>query len=257
MAPLLLIAMDDAASPLFQDKLCLPHHILEERGLVKVGVTVQALLDLPPSKPTQLSAVWHEPECFWVQPSSQIPLSPPAQTQAASPGTREPLRVRTRWSVALWESASAWLKQESGGRSSSISWHDVRRHLPLVHHIFTCILLPVCRGHLVRVWTRSVTVCLACQGETDKTVGTSRRPSILQSRSVISQPVSPTVLTTVPCWCWRHWQCGHYRRLTHSFTKDTQPTDRVILRRLCTLMFLSFLWNCFCTLGRIYSIVFF
>uniref|UniRef100_A0A8P4KLP4 Leucine-rich repeats and calponin homology (CH) domain containing 2 n=1 Tax=Dicentrarchus labrax TaxID=13489 RepID=A0A8P4KLP4_DICLA len=40
-----------------QDKLCLPHHILEERGLVKVGVTVQALLDLPPLKPTQLSAV--------------------------------------------------------------------------------------------------------------------------------------------------------------------------------------------------------
>uniref|UniRef100_A0AAX7VUA5 Calponin-homology (CH) domain-containing protein n=1 Tax=Astatotilapia calliptera TaxID=8154 RepID=A0AAX7VUA5_ASTCA len=40
-----------------QDKLCLPHHILEERGLVKVGVTVQALLDLPTSKPTQLSTV--------------------------------------------------------------------------------------------------------------------------------------------------------------------------------------------------------
>lgn len=40
-----------------QDKLCLPHHILEERGLVKVGVTVQALLDLSPSKPTQLSTV--------------------------------------------------------------------------------------------------------------------------------------------------------------------------------------------------------
>ncbi|KAM3601144.1 uncharacterized protein V6R79_008385 [Siganus canaliculatus] len=40
-----------------QDKLCLPHHILEERGLVKVGVTVQALLDLPPSQATQLSAV--------------------------------------------------------------------------------------------------------------------------------------------------------------------------------------------------------
>ncbi|KAG7516933.1 leucine-rich repeat and calponin-likey domain-containing protein 2 [Solea senegalensis] len=36
-----------------QDKLCLPHHILEERGLVTVGVTVQALLDLP----TQLPAV--------------------------------------------------------------------------------------------------------------------------------------------------------------------------------------------------------
>nr|XP_015206564.1 PREDICTED: leucine-rich repeat and calponin homology domain-containing protein 2 isoform X6 [Lepisosteus oculatus] len=40
-----------------QDKLCLPHHILEERGLVKVGITVQALLDLPASRPTQLSAV--------------------------------------------------------------------------------------------------------------------------------------------------------------------------------------------------------
>ncbi|XP_036824244.1 leucine-rich repeat and calponin homology domain-containing protein 2 isoform X5 [Oncorhynchus mykiss] len=40
-----------------QDKLCLPHHILEERGLVKVGMTVQALLELPASKPTQLSAV--------------------------------------------------------------------------------------------------------------------------------------------------------------------------------------------------------
>ncbi|XP_049597998.1 leucine-rich repeat and calponin homology domain-containing protein 2 isoform X2 [Syngnathus scovelli] len=39
-----------------QDKLCLPHHILEERGLVKVSATVQALLDLPAMKPTQLSA---------------------------------------------------------------------------------------------------------------------------------------------------------------------------------------------------------
>ncbi|XP_067903827.1 leucine-rich repeat and calponin homology domain-containing protein 2 isoform X2 [Heterodontus francisci] len=40
-----------------EDKLCLPHHILEERGLVKVGSTVQALLELPTSKYTQLSAV--------------------------------------------------------------------------------------------------------------------------------------------------------------------------------------------------------
>ncbi|KAJ8348195.1 hypothetical protein SKAU_G00267840 [Synaphobranchus kaupii] len=40
-----------------QDKLCLPHHILEERGLVKVGMTVQALLDLPALRPTQLSGV--------------------------------------------------------------------------------------------------------------------------------------------------------------------------------------------------------
>ncbi|XP_036872877.1 leucine-rich repeat and calponin homology domain-containing protein 2 isoform X2 [Manis javanica] len=38
-----------------QEKLCLPHHILEERGLVKVGVTVQALLELPTTKASQLS----------------------------------------------------------------------------------------------------------------------------------------------------------------------------------------------------------
>ncbi|KAM6177881.1 leucine-rich repeat and calponin homology domain-containing protein 1 [Rhynchocyon petersi] len=29
-----------------EEKLCLPHHILEEKGLVKVGITVQALLDM-------------------------------------------------------------------------------------------------------------------------------------------------------------------------------------------------------------------
>lgn len=28
-----------------EDKLCLPHHILEEKGLVKVSITVQALVD--------------------------------------------------------------------------------------------------------------------------------------------------------------------------------------------------------------------
>ncbi|XP_024420184.2 leucine-rich repeat and calponin homology domain-containing protein 2 isoform X1 [Desmodus rotundus] len=38
-----------------QERLCLPHHILEERGLVKVGVTVQALLELPTIKASQLS----------------------------------------------------------------------------------------------------------------------------------------------------------------------------------------------------------
>ncbi|KAM9324022.1 leucine-rich repeat and calponin homology domain-containing protein 2 [Gastrophryne carolinensis] len=40
-----------------QDKLCLPHHILEERGLVKVGITVQALLELPLLRASQLSSV--------------------------------------------------------------------------------------------------------------------------------------------------------------------------------------------------------
>ncbi|KAM4665011.1 leucine-rich repeat and calponin homology domain-containing protein 2 [Discoglossus pictus] len=39
------------------DRLCLPHHILEERGLVKVGVTVQALLELPLLKVSQLSSI--------------------------------------------------------------------------------------------------------------------------------------------------------------------------------------------------------
>lgn len=68
---------DKDVSPLSQDKLCLPHHILEERGLVKVGVTVQALLDLPPSRPTQLSAVWHEPECC-VQPAVIQPTPLPS-----------------------------------------------------------------------------------------------------------------------------------------------------------------------------------
>ncbi|XP_057707681.1 leucine-rich repeat and calponin homology domain-containing protein 1 isoform X4 [Corythoichthys intestinalis] len=33
-----------------EDKLCLPHHILEEKGLVKVSVMVQALLDHKPSR---------------------------------------------------------------------------------------------------------------------------------------------------------------------------------------------------------------
>ncbi|KYO32709.1 leucine-rich repeat and calponin-like proteiny domain-containing protein 2 [Alligator mississippiensis] len=40
-----------------QERLCLPHHILEERGLVKVGLTVQALLELPTSKASHLSSV--------------------------------------------------------------------------------------------------------------------------------------------------------------------------------------------------------
>ncbi|XP_054852085.1 leucine-rich repeat and calponin homology domain-containing protein 2 [Eublepharis macularius] len=40
-----------------QERLCLPHHILEERGLVKVGLTVQALLEIPSSKAPQLSCL--------------------------------------------------------------------------------------------------------------------------------------------------------------------------------------------------------
>ncbi|XP_075886900.1 leucine-rich repeat and calponin homology domain-containing protein 1 isoform X6 [Nelusetta ayraudi] len=33
-----------------EDKLCLPHHILEEKGLVKVSVTVHALVEVPSSR---------------------------------------------------------------------------------------------------------------------------------------------------------------------------------------------------------------
>ncbi|ETE71949.1 Leucine-rich repeat and calponin-likey domain-containing protein 2, partial [Ophiophagus hannah] len=40
-----------------EERLCLPHHILEERGLVKVGLTVQALLEIPSSKASQLSCL--------------------------------------------------------------------------------------------------------------------------------------------------------------------------------------------------------
>ncbi|XP_061697024.1 leucine-rich repeat and calponin homology domain-containing protein 1 isoform X1 [Syngnathoides biaculeatus] len=36
-----------------EDKLCLPHHILEEKGLIKVSVMVQALLDHKSSRPGQ------------------------------------------------------------------------------------------------------------------------------------------------------------------------------------------------------------
>lgn len=37
----------------FQDKLCLPHHILEGKGLTKVGFTVQALVDRASSRRDQ------------------------------------------------------------------------------------------------------------------------------------------------------------------------------------------------------------
>uniref|UniRef100_A0A8C9W6D0 Leucine rich repeats and calponin homology domain containing 2 n=1 Tax=Scleropages formosus TaxID=113540 RepID=A0A8C9W6D0_SCLFO len=40
-----------------QDKMCLPHHILEAKGLVRISMTVQALLELPALRPTQLSAM--------------------------------------------------------------------------------------------------------------------------------------------------------------------------------------------------------
>ncbi|XP_032830963.2 leucine-rich repeat and calponin homology domain-containing protein 1 isoform X11 [Petromyzon marinus] len=40
-----------------QEQLCLPHHILEEKGLSKVSLTIQCLLDLATSKPSQASVV--------------------------------------------------------------------------------------------------------------------------------------------------------------------------------------------------------
>ncbi|XP_041807437.1 leucine-rich repeat and calponin homology domain-containing protein 1 isoform X1 [Chelmon rostratus] len=38
-----------------EEKLCLPHHILEEKGLVKVSITVQALMDVASSRHTLLT----------------------------------------------------------------------------------------------------------------------------------------------------------------------------------------------------------
>lgn len=46
----------------FQEQLCLPLHILEEKGLSQVAVTVQALLELaPPKQQHHLSAAWGPP----------------------------------------------------------------------------------------------------------------------------------------------------------------------------------------------------
>lgn len=92
-----------------QDKLCLPHHILEERGLVKVGVTVQALLDLSSSsRPAQLSTVWHELErCGLFAVIKVTPLPSPR------PIARDQRAARGEDLVDLWESASAWLNQET------------------------------------------------------------------------------------------------------------------------------------------------
>lgn len=45
----------------FQDKLCLPHHILEGKGLTKVGFTVQALVDTASSRRDQRrSPCWRD-----------------------------------------------------------------------------------------------------------------------------------------------------------------------------------------------------
>lgn len=45
LPPHLLLHSLSALTLVSQDKLCLPHHILEEKGLVKVSMTVQALVD--------------------------------------------------------------------------------------------------------------------------------------------------------------------------------------------------------------------
>lgn len=47
-----------------QEKLCLPHHILEEKGLVKVSITVQALMDVASSRHTLLT--WERWSLNWL-----------------------------------------------------------------------------------------------------------------------------------------------------------------------------------------------
>lgn len=62
-----------------------------------MGVTVQALLDLPTSKPTQLSTVWHEPQ-FCIRPALvQDHLSTKPKPSSSLPGTRDPSGARTQW----------------------------------------------------------------------------------------------------------------------------------------------------------------
>jgi hypothetical protein len=73
-----------------QDRLCLPHHILEERGLLRVCNTVQALLDHSPAKQTLLTWCWgtrsqshKEPRGFRASPP---PAPLPSPHKAPSPG---------------------------------------------------------------------------------------------------------------------------------------------------------------------------
>lgn len=223
---LLLSVPDKDVSPLPQDKLCLPHHILEERGLVKVGVTVQALLDLPPLKPTQLSAVWHEPESC-VRPAVIWPTPLPSPNPHPIPRDQRAPRARTPRPMGPWESASAWLKQETGGRYTSVSLYDVSRHPLPVHHIFSCILFLAAGGHLVCVWTSNVTVCFLCELHTldlprrDRQDNGSVRGPLPSRHARWLLSLRVPALTTFPCWCWRHRQWGDDWHGTHSSTEET------------------------------------
>lgn len=58
-----------------QDKLCLPHHILEEKGLVKVSVTVHALVEVPSSR---------------IAPLTWAPTRPPTRRADAPPWFEPP-----------------------------------------------------------------------------------------------------------------------------------------------------------------------
>lgn len=129
-------------SLLTQDKLCLPHHILEERGLVTVGVTVQALLDLPASRSAHPLSVWLQWRLYGCPAVLQL-ISVP-QSELFCQGLETPLLllfllfllflgVRPQWLVA-----SVWLKQETWRWGASL--HDVRPKQFTLHHIFTQVV---------------------------------------------------------------------------------------------------------------------
>lgn len=77
------------------------------------------------------------------------------------------------------------------------------------------------------------------------------KTSTLSTRSVIIEPVSSTVLTTFPCWCWRHWKCRDDRhvltlslrdlaaRWPHSHRPQIDEPRGVV----GLLTFSPFLWN--------------
>lgn len=145
--------------------------------------------------------------------SSSQPLSP-AQTHTPSPGTREPLGARTQWALGLWESASAWLKQETWGRNTSVSLYDVSCHPLPVHHIFTCILFLV-TGVILYVCELATWLCVSC---VNCTVWTCRGGTY---------NISMLVLETLAV---RRWQtCDslfRWRDLSCTLASQPQTTDR-------------------------------
>lgn len=86
-----------------------------------------------------LTRAWmlHPACCHPAKPCPQ----PKPTTFLQGPESPTPLLgVRTQWAVGFWESASAWLREETGGWDTSVSPYDVSCHPLPVHHISISIL---------------------------------------------------------------------------------------------------------------------